>query len=137
MDKKDVERLKNEIIEIHDLLIKLLGGEAGLREEGGIYYWAYKTLFHLHKTKDPFGIGAFVLQDLAQNHYFVDGNKRTAYVFTKYILLKKGKKLLPSYIQALDLLTEIASYKKLNLNKWLKNNSIDYEKTFKGGKNEI
>jgi len=134
MNKKDVESLKKEVIEIHDKLIKILGGEEGIRDDGGLYYCAYKILFHLHKTKDPFSIGAFVLQDLAQNHYFFDGNKRTAFVITKYVLLKKGYYLLLSYDESLAIITQLASYIKMSnkeIKNWLKNNSKEYEKVFK------
>jgi death on curing protein len=109
MDKEEVERFKETIIDIHDFIVKKYGGELGVRDEGGVHYCAYRTLFHFHKTKDPFQIGAFVLQDLAQNHYFIDGNKRIAFVMTFFALWKKGKYFTRKYQDSLGFMVEVAS----------------------------
>ena len=125
MDKKEVERLKNFIVETHDFIIEKYGGELGIRDCGGIYYCAYRILFKLHKTKDPFQIGVFVLQDLAQNHYFLDGNKGIAFVMTFFVLWKKGKYLTKRYQDSIAFMIEVAckqTTQKIVLD-WLRRNT--------------
>ncbi|MAG78043.1 hypothetical protein CL616_01630 [archaeon] len=121
MRKEEVESLKKTIIDIHKFIIYNYGGEQGIRDEGGLYYFTYRLISHLYKTKDPFEIGAFVLKDLAQNHYFIDGNKRIAYMTTIFILYIKGHFLGLKYKDVVNFITQIADAKirLYKIKKWL------------------
>ena len=80
----------DEVIEIHEQLIAMYGGQPGLRDRGLLdsalampqAMFAGKLL-HC----DPFEMAAAYLFHLVQNHPFLDGNKRigtaTALVFLK------------------------------------------------------
>src|SRR3989339_590505 len=83
-----VLKMEEMIINIHNTIIKLSGGERGVREEGGIYNSTYKLLNHQSKNQNiPVSIGAFVLNEFARRHFFNDGNKRTAYAICKIFML--------------------------------------------------
>jgi len=127
MKKEDVREFKNAIIEIHNAIIENSGGEHGIRDDGGLDYISYKILNHLHKTKDPFKIGVFIFKQIAQNHYFLDGNKRTAYLITEFILLKKGHYLTTNYKNAVNFIIKIANYHNpatsKEIEEWLRKNT--------------
>jgi len=125
MKKEDVEKLKIIIIEAHDYIIKKYGGELGIRDDGGLYHASYRLLYCLHKIKDPFIIATQILADLAQNHHFIDGNKRISYEVSKHVLRIKGYDLVPTYKESLKFIISVAEKKvsKKQIKKWLKINS--------------
>lgn len=132
ISKEFVLKIKETIINVHNAIIKLSGGEKGIREDGGIYNSAYKLLAHQNKhKKDPTSIGAFILYEFAKRHYFVDGNKRTAYAVAKIFMLVNRCHLKTEYDEALKFILEIAKYgSKLtfeNIKKWLDENCIHIE----------
>lgn len=76
---------KEAIIIMHNMLLLKYGGPKGLRDEGLLesalgrpinqYYYEHNTNIFSLVTAYAFGI--------IQNHPFVDGNKRTAFVAVK------------------------------------------------------
>lgn len=81
----------NEVIDIHDSLVAQFGGLAGIRDctlieaaVGRPYTGYYPTI----EMK-----GAALLQSLACNHGFIDGNKRTAFVMLDLLLVRSGYRL--------------------------------------------
>jgi death-on-curing protein len=81
----------NDVIAIHDSQITQFGGLAGIRDRtlieaavGRPYTGYYPTI----EAK-----GAALLQSLACNHGFVDGNKRTALVTLELLLVRSGYRL--------------------------------------------
>jgi len=68
---------KDEIIEIHDLLIDEFGGSHGVRDNKSLesaimrpQSGYYKTIFHE---------AAALFESLTNNHPFIDGNKRIGF----------------------------------------------------------
>ena len=62
VSKGIVLKMEETIINIHNTIIKLSGGEMGVRDEGGIYNSIYKLLSYQYKNQDnPENIGAFAL----------------------------------------------------------------------------
>ncbi len=111
VSKRFVEDYKEEIIKIHSDIIKESGGEAGIRDKGGLHHAAYQILRYITKNKDdPVSIGAKIYDDLAKRHYFVDGNKRTAHCFAKMVLITLDHHLKIRYKQALDFILKIARH---------------------------
>lgn len=99
------------IEKIHNTIIKLSGGELGVRDDGGIYNSTYKLLNHQYKNqRNPISIGAFALNEFAKRHYFIDGNKRTAYAIAKIFMLINGCHLRVQYKEATPFILEIAKY---------------------------
>ena len=84
-----------DIIRLHEIVLKQTGGSDGLRDAGALSMCAgrphaafggsemYATVF----TK-----AAAILESLARNHVFVDGNKRTAFITALYIIENNGYK---------------------------------------------
>lgn len=127
ISKGIVIKMEEMIIKIHDTIIKLSGGELGVREEGGIYNSVYKLLGHQYKNqRSPTSIGAFVLNEFAKRHYFVDGNKRTAYAIAKVFMLINKCHLKIQYKEATTFILEVAKYESKitfeEIKKWLDEN---------------
>lgn len=132
ISKQFILKIQETIINIHNAIIKLSGGEKGIREQGGIYNSTYKLLNYQNKyKKDPTKIGAFILNEFAKRHYFVDGNKRTAYATAKIFMLVNKCHLKMEYKEALKFILEIAKYKsKLTIEEiknWLDENCMNIE----------
>ena len=128
VSKELIESSTKMIIIVHDMIIKESGGTFGIRDSGGIYNAAYRILNYVNKNIDnPYSIGAFVYQDLAKRHHFVDGNKRTAHCFAKIILLSIGYHLKPKYCNATEFILAIARDKNpktfKEIRDWINKNS--------------
>lgn len=122
-----VLKIKETIINVHDAIIKLSGGERGMRDEGGLYNSTYKILNHQDKHKDePTSLGAFILNEIAKRHYFVDGNKRTAYVISKMFMLINKCHLKTDYNNSIKFILDVAKHEsKISFNQiksWLSKN---------------
>ena len=81
---------ENEALEIHSILIERFGGSNGLRDKVLLKSALNRPL----QTFDgqqlyPTTIekAAAILESIVKNHPFIDGNKRTAYVLTRLILM--------------------------------------------------
>src|SRR3989344_57471 len=96
-----VLKMEETIIKIHDTIIKLSGGELGIRDKAGIYYSTYRLLNHQYKNqRNPESVGAFALNEFAKRHFFIDGNKRTAYAIAKIFMLINKCHLKTQYKEA-------------------------------------
>ncbi|WP_413942705.1 type II toxin-antitoxin system death-on-curing family toxin [Bdellovibrio sp. HCB-162] len=72
-----------EVIEINENQITLYGGDFGIRDQGlleSAVKSAEATFNKAYLNTFPFEMAASYLLSICQNHPFVDGNKRTAYV---------------------------------------------------------
>jgi len=111
ISKGIVLKMEETIIKIHDTLIKLSGGEYGIRDRGGIYNSTYKLLNHQYRhQRNPISIGAFALHEFAKRHFFIDGNKRTAYAVAKIFMLINKCHLKIQYKEATTFILEVAKY---------------------------
>ena len=116
ISKEFIENIKITMIGLHHSIIKNSGGERGIRDEGGIHNAVYKVFSYMKKEfKYPHKVGAFVFDDLAKRHYFVDGNKRTAYCFTKAVLMMMNYHLKVDYNIAVPFILQIANHKNPKL----------------------
>ena len=83
---KDVES-------IHDVLIDKFGGSKGIRDRG-ILESAINRPFQTFDQNElyplPVDKAAAIFESVISNHPFVDGNKRTAYVLMRLILLENS-----------------------------------------------
>jgi death on curing protein len=88
----DVER-------IHDILIEQFGGLGGIRDRGileSALYRPYQTFDGLDLYPHPVDKAAAIFESIISNHPFVDGNKRTAYVLLRLILIEGKLDLIES-----------------------------------------
>jgi death-on-curing protein len=78
---------------IHDELIDKFGGIKGIRDKGSLEAAVnrpYATFDSVDLYPTPFDKAAALFESMVINHPFMDGNKRTAYVLTKFLLFKNG-----------------------------------------------
>ena len=129
VSKGIVLKMKETIINIHNTIIKLSGGEYGIRDDGGIYNSIYKLLNYQYRNqKNPENIGAFALNEFAKRHYFIDGNKRTAYAIAKIFMLINKCHLKIQYKEATDFMLKVAEYNSKitfeEIKEWIDENCI-------------
>jgi len=82
-----------DVLNIHNILIDKFGGSKGVRDQGSLES-AINRPFATFDNQDlyptPSDKAAAILESILINHPFVDGNKRTAYVLMRLILLDNG-----------------------------------------------
>ena len=118
---------KYVIIYFHEQLIDLYGGSMGIRDEGMLDS-------ALEQPKVMFG-GSFLHDSLTKmataygfhlcnNHPFIDGNKRIAFVAMDTFLQKNGYEICATEKEAYGIMIKLASGKltKEDLTTWLENN---------------
>ena len=108
--KEETEMFFNFIIKLHESIIQTSGGENGIRDIGGLQNISYKILYNLRKSMAIEEQARLILEDISRRHYFLDGNKRTAYCLTKVFLFAANKHLKVNYKEALPFLINIAKY---------------------------
>lgn len=85
-----------DLIYIHDKIIDASGGLKGIRDEGVIrsaIARPYQTAFGVEIHDDLFKKAAALLDAIANNHGFTDGNKRTAMAAANIFLFAHKIKL--------------------------------------------
>lgn len=86
-----------EVLNIHNILIDKFGGSKGVRDQGSLesaIYRPFATFDNQELYPNPSDKAAAILESILINHPFVDGNKRTAYVLMRLILLDYELELL-------------------------------------------
>jgi death on curing protein len=82
-----------DVLNIHNILIDKFGGSKGVRDQGSLES-AINRPFATFDNHDlyptPSDKAAAILESILINHPFIDGNKRTAYVLMRLILLDNG-----------------------------------------------
>lgn len=83
----------DEVIKIHEILIDQFGGTNGLRDQG-LLESALARPWQTFEGKELYPSAqekaSALLESLAINHPFVDGNKRIAYTLFRLLLLNEG-----------------------------------------------
>ena len=102
---------KEQVIAIHDQIIAATGGITGLRDEGLLdaalsapwqTFGGHDLFPSLEEKAARLGYG------LANNHPFIDGNKRIAAIVTLEILVLNGIKLSYSQKELSDIFLRVA-----------------------------
>jgi death-on-curing protein len=93
-----------ETIETHRLLIEEFGGLHGIRDQGLLE----SAVFRLHNGyySDIIEEAAALMESLANNHAFLDGNKRTAFAMVDVMLAVNGYVLDVESLEAHKFITE-------------------------------
>ncbi len=122
-----VEWVRYESVLIfHDLQISEHGGAAGLRDEGGLRS-ALARPENLAAYADPeiFDLAAAYARGITQNHPFVDGNKRTAFVVAVSFLDLNGQELSVSEAEAALVFLRLAAgqFSEAELAAWFRQHS--------------
>mgnify|MGYP000347925259 CR=1 FL=1 len=112
-----------EIVEIHESILKKYGGESGILNRGELEFivdWV-----NSHPRKSIYWKVAILLRGIVCGHPFVDGNKRTAFEVVDTILRSRSYRFRASKQQILKFILELAIEGK-NIDEiviWLKENT--------------
>ena len=111
-----------DALAIHQILIRKYGGTDGVRDMG-----ALESALHRPQTgyyKDIIEEAAALLESLAINHPFLDGNKRVAFAVTSAFLHINGFAIISSSAEIYQKWMELFdanSFKYEALEPWLRN----------------
>ncbi len=109
-----------EIVAIHDDQIARFGGSTGIRDAGALESALLRPkLGYYGSLLDE---AAALMESLAMNHPFVDGNKRTAFFVTENFLRMNGRFIECDDRKAYDFfmrLFETNSFRFAELREWL------------------
>ncbi len=114
-----------EVEKIHNILIEKFGGAKGIRDAGALES-AIKRPYQTFDGKDlypnPVAKAAAIFESIISNHPFVDGNKRTAYVLMRLILLENGFDIITNQDEKFDFVIKAArgELKFDQISKWIK-----------------
>jgi death-on-curing protein len=84
----------DETLELHRVLIERFGGSLGVRDLGALESALFRPQTGYYATL-ALQAGS-LMQSLAMNHPFVDGNKRVAFALTAVFLRMNGYRLVVS-----------------------------------------
>ncbi len=113
-----------EVLAIHDDQIERYGGAQGVRDHGLLESALYRPQTGYYA--DLIEEAAAMWESLAQNHPFVDGNKRTAFAATYTFLAINGIRLTADAeetYQFISVLYEAGTFSFENLVPWLRSNT--------------
>ncbi len=110
-----------DILAIHSILIQRFGGSNGIRDPGALE----SALFRLQSGYyvDIVSEAAALMESLAINHPFVDGNKRVAFAATDIFLRINGYRInCESMIIYVDMMQmfETGTFDLTHLEPWLR-----------------
>jgi len=115
------------ILRIHERVLEESGGESGLMRRGSIEAAVVRARDGPFPREDGtlWVRAAFLLRGIAQDHPFVDGNKRTAYETAAVFLENNGVELDPSLDEARDFMISVARAGKSieTIASWLSRNA--------------
>lgn len=128
----------DDVLSIHRILIENFGGGDGVRDRGALesaLARPYAGFGDQDLYPEPIDKGAALLESLAGNHPFVDGNKRTAYVLTRLLLMDYDYYISATQNEKYVMVTSVAQgmYKFEDIRIWLEANVI----SSKGGRPPI
>ena len=109
-----------EVVEIHDIAVREFGGSSGLRDPGALDSALMRPQlgYYCNLLEEA----AALMESLAMNHPFVDGNKRTAFFTTDAFLRRNGQFIDCDNQQAYEFfmqLFETHSFRFAQLHAWL------------------
>ncbi len=117
---------RDAVLVIHDRQIELFGGQYGLRDEGLLDSAITRPKnFYFYQDADITRLSAAYGFGICQNHPFLDGNKRTAFVVLVAFLKTNGYKFHASQLDVVSVMTDLADDKisEETLTVWIKEHS--------------
>lgn len=115
-----------DVLGMHTVLIRRYGGLPGVRDPGALEAALYRPQTGYYK--DTIEQAAALMESLAINHPFVDGNKRIAFAATDVFLRVNGFKLNRQPAQIYAELISMLDDRQLNLinvDAWLRGFAAD------------
>jgi len=112
----------DQVIEIHNDIIRDFGGEPGLRDPATLDY----TIYQVNRSRTIYKKAAIALFGICTGHPFVDGNKRTALVTADNLVREHHYRISSTNEDVVVFMLEVASYIH-NLDSvefWIKKNTV-------------
>lgn len=116
------------VLRIHKTLIRLFGGDSGIRDIG-LLDAALKRPFQTFDDTDLYETiidkSTALIQSLINNHPFIDGNKRTGYFILRWYLINNNFDFKANKDSIYEFIIQIASgnYDFEKIKVWLTNNT--------------
>jgi death-on-curing protein len=110
-----------EVLAMHADQIERYGGSHGIRDQGLMEAALYRPQTGYYA--DPIEEAAALWESLAQNHAFIDGNKRTAFAATYTFLAINGARLTAAAQETWDFIAELYEANQFSFDKlvpWLR-----------------
>lgn len=120
--------LIKDVLNLHEMLIEFYGGSNGVRDQGSLES-AIARPFMTFDGQDlyPSSIekAAALIESVAKNHPFVDGNKRTAYYLSRKFLNTNGIDITANQDAKYNFVIQVASgqYNYDDIVAWLQVNT--------------
>ena len=96
-----------EVLAIHADLIETYGGTHGVRDLGQLESALFRPQTGYYP--DVISEAAALWESLSQNHPFIDGNKRTAFVAAFTFLRLNGTAIRPDPLKGVQMMEDLAS----------------------------
>lgn len=117
-----------EVLNLHAMLIELHGGSVGVRDENSLdsaINRPFATFDGVDLYPTAIEKAAALIESIAKNHPFVDGNKRTAYYLSRKLLIKNGIDITAKEDEKYTFVIAIASgqWQYDDIVNWLKTNT--------------
>lgn len=109
-----------EVVAMHEALFNVFGGTSGIRDEGALASALIRPQLGYYDSLIQ--EAAALMESLASNHPFVDGNKRVAYFVTDTFLRMNGYYINCDNDEAYAFFKRMigaSSFRFTNLNTWL------------------
>lgn len=119
-----------QVLFIHSRLIDAAGGGNGIRDIGLLQSAVSRPMAAFGEKdlySDVFHKAAALMESLAKNHPFIDGNKRTAITSASIFLMQNGYRLEAGQreLEGFALKTAIGKISFEDAISWFENHSID------------
>ena len=115
------------VFQFHDLSIAEFGGSMGIRDRGAIdsALGRPKNLL-AYGNPDIFDLAAAYTSGLSQNHGFIDGNKRTAFVTGALFLEINGYRLEAEQAEVIAAMLSLAEHviDEAGYAQWLRDHAV-------------
>ncbi len=101
-----------EVLEIHQVLIREFGGSQGVIDENGLKSALERPFSGFGETEfypSPEEKAGAILESIVKNHPFIDGNKRTGYVLMRLVLMNFGKDIQATQDEKYNFVIAVAS----------------------------
>jgi death on curing protein len=112
-----------EVLAIHEDQIQRYGGDHGVRDHGLLISALYRPQTGYYA--DLIEEAAALWESLAQNHPFIDGNKRTAFASTYTFLAINGARLTAEWQEIADFVAGLYATNQFRFERlvpWLRSN---------------
>jgi len=124
---KPVWLLEAAVLIAHEITISVLGGGAGIRDQGLLESALARPRNHIFEYGEPgiFELAAAYTAGIVQNHPFVDGNKRTGFLAGAAFLEINGLRFVANETDATQIILALASGRlsEQQLAEWMEESS--------------